>query len=300
VAGPGRDASVVLEDGRVLEYWEGGDPSGRPVIYHPGTPVSRVLGRWGHDAAVAAGVRLVAVNRPGYGDSSTPAGVPSLKAVGRDTAELARRLGFDAFAVFGGSGGGPYAVATALASSGAVRALGLVGGVGPWRVIEGPEVYPEDRACLALLDAGSFDDAWACMYGTAVAERAKLTSSEYLEMLLRGEDTPLTRSEAYRALWHENLRIVRSNLDGYTFDNIAWGGDWDVDPRDVVAPTLLWYGTADSHCSVDGHGRWYAQRIQGAQLIELPGAAHVQVIDGHWPEVLAGLLRIWRPSTDGA
>ena len=40
----GRDASVVLSSGRVLEYWDGGDPGGRPVIYHPGTPVTRVLG----------------------------------------------------------------------------------------------------------------------------------------------------------------------------------------------------------------------------------------------------------------
>ena len=70
MTGPGYEASHVLSDGRVIEYWEGGDPDGRGVVLHPGTPASRVLGRWGHEPAGRAGVRLVAVNRPGYGGST--------------------------------------------------------------------------------------------------------------------------------------------------------------------------------------------------------------------------------------
>ena len=53
-----------------MEYWDGGDPRGRPMIMHPGTPETRVMGTWGHDAAVSAGVRLLSVNRPGYGGST--------------------------------------------------------------------------------------------------------------------------------------------------------------------------------------------------------------------------------------
>ena len=70
MTGPGHDASFRLPDGRALEYWDGGDPGGRAVIFQPGTPMTRVLGRWGHDA---------------------------------------RHLGLDEFAVFGSSGGGPFA-----------------------------------------------------------------------------------------------------------------------------------------------------------------------------------------------
>jgi len=69
--GAAEDAAFVLPDGRVLEYAEGGDPEGRPMIFQPGTPVTRV-GRWGHGAAAAAGVRLVTLNRPGHGGSTTP------------------------------------------------------------------------------------------------------------------------------------------------------------------------------------------------------------------------------------
>ena len=46
MAGPGRDATLQLPDGRVMEYWEGGDAGGRPMIMHPGTPETRVMGMW--------------------------------------------------------------------------------------------------------------------------------------------------------------------------------------------------------------------------------------------------------------
>jgi len=292
MAGAGHDARHVLADGRVLEYWEGGDPDGRGVILHPGTPVSRVLGRWGHDAAAAAGVRLVAVSRPGYGGSTT-AETPSLSAVGQDTAALAEHLGLDGYAVFGTSGGGPFAVATTIADPSGVRALGVVGGVGPWRELDEATSLPEDRTLLALLDAGDVAGAWAGFQRQTEEELGSLAPDAAVEVMLAGERSSLLHDERYRAIWVDNMRVVLDNLDGYVFDNLAWGGTWDVDPRAVEAPSLLWYGEVDEHCSPTTHGRWYADRIANSQLIVFPGEGHVDVIDGHWPEVLAGLLRIW-------
>ncbi|HEX3266310.1 MAG TPA: alpha/beta hydrolase, partial [Candidatus Limnocylindrales bacterium] len=241
----GRDESVVLGDGRTLEYWEGGDPHGRAVIWQPGTPVTRVLGRWGHDAAVAAGVRLIGLNRPGYGGSSLRPGAPSLLAVGRDTIELARLLRIPEFAVFGCSGGGPFAAATAVAGREAVRAVGLVGAIGPWRLLEGPDANPADRACLALQDSGDAAAAWDCMFAMAVEERGRLEPAEYRELIFRGEESSIVHDERYRRMWLENLRIVRENLGGYVYDNLAWGAEWDVDPGDATAPAFLFYGTGD-------------------------------------------------------
>jgi pimeloyl-ACP methyl ester carboxylesterase len=292
MAGPGLDGQIVLDDGRVLEYWDGGDPAGKPVIYHPGTPVTRVLGQWGHQVAVDAGVRLIALNRPGYG-GSTSIRAPSLASVGRDTVALARQLGIDEFAVFGASGGGPYAVATELASEGAVRALGVVGGVGPWRELEAADYGAEDRLCLAMLDAGDLSGARECLGSEVRNDRLHMSPLEFFEAVAAGEPSALLVDEAYRALWIENCQAVLDQPDGYTDDNVAWGGSWDIDPRGVTAPTYLLYGTADTRCSHDGHGTWYAERIAGSELVELQDEVHFDVIDGHWPEVLAALLRIW-------
>lgn len=264
------------------------------MIFHPGTPVTRLLGRWGHEAAVAAGVRLVSVSRPGYGGSTMTTDAPSLLAAGQDTASLAAHLGLDGYAVFGSSGGGPFAIATAVADPGTVRALGAVGGVGPWRLLEPLSVYAQERECLALLDAGDVAGAWACMHLTSSLSRAGglVTIDDAVDAILSDDESSLIHDEGYRAIWSDNIRVVLDNLDGYTFDNLAWGGTWDVDPREVVAPSLLWYGADDEHCPPT-YGQWYADRIAGSQLIIFPGGGHFDVIDSHWPEVLAGLLRIW-------
>ena len=254
----------MLSDGRVIEYWDGGDPRGRPMIMQPGTPETRVMATWGHDAAVSAGVRLLSVNRPGYG-GSTPIREPSLLRVGRDTAAMAEQLGLDAYAVFGLSGGGPFAVATAVADPGHVRALGIIGGIGPWRLLDDPSKDPEGSACLAIADAGDLAGAWDCMrrdvdraYGRLVA----LDDAARVDAMLAdiSDGSHLLDDERYRSLWADNIRVVLQNVDGSTFDNLSWGVRWDVEPRDVAAPTLLLYGELDTPCP-PAHGLWYADRI---------------------------------------
>ena len=41
------------------------------------------------------------------------------------------------------------------------------------------------------------------------------------------------------------------------------------------------------------YGRWYAESIPGAELVIFPGESHIDVCDGHWPEVVGGLVRVW-------
>lgn len=286
-----------MPDGRILEYWEGGDPEGPGVIFHPGSPVSRVLGRWAHEAAVAAQVRLVSVNRPGYGGSTATTRVPSLLATGRDTAALAAGLGLAEYAVVGSSGGGPFAVATAVADPVAVRAVGVVVGTGPWRLLNAPsDESIDERGFLALLDAGNVEGALAGFRHAAERDLGglkALNGDARIDALIGGLGGRLASDEDFRAIFAANLVVVLENLEGFVIDNLAWGGTWDVDPSDIIAPTLLWYGEDDTRCP-PVHGQWYRDRIDGSQLVVFPGEGHLDVGAGHWPEVLAGLLRIWK------
>jgi len=294
--GQGRDGTWTLPDGRVVEYWEGGDPTGRPVIFHPGTPASRWLGRWGHEAAAAAGVRLVSVNRPGYGGSTPVTTAPSLRATGQETAALAASLGMQAYAVLGISGGGPFALATAVADPESVRALGVVGGKGPWRLLDEPVVGDREdreyREYLAQLDDGDVAGARAGVrsaLGREMSVLRPLDDAARVDALLDEPASHLFHDHAYRALWAANIAVVLDGLDGYVFDNLAWGGTWDVDPHAVVAPTVVWDGEGEG-CRL---GRWYAELIAGSELVLFPGEGHLDVGDGHWPEVLTTLLRVW-------
>src|SRR4051812_34137799 len=100
-------STVTLRDGRRLGYAEYGEPDGRPVFYFHGTPGSRIDGR-GADAEVRAlGLRVIAVERPGYGLSTF---VPrrTIASWPADVTELADALGIERFGVYGYSYGGPY------------------------------------------------------------------------------------------------------------------------------------------------------------------------------------------------
>ena len=291
----GNDASLTLPGGRAIDYFDGGDPSGRPIFFQPGSPNTRIMGKLWHPAARAAGVRLVSVSRPGYGGSTPIADRPTLSAVGRDLAALATSLGLDEYAVVGSSGGGPFAVAAAAVDPRRVRALGVVAGAGPWRDLEDPSVEPEERACLALLDGGDLAGARAglrhLVENVWQAGLRELDGDARLNAWL-GDD-PLAGDEAYRAVMADAMQAVLEGTEGAVFDALAIGAGWDIDLRALQAPTLLWYGGADDVCSV-AYGRWYAERIANAELVVFPDEDHLAVGGNHRPEVLAALLEAWR------
>src|SRR5512134_1025951 len=61
-----------LADGRDLGYAEYGDPQGRPLFYFHGWPSSRIefSGLNGDEIAAQLKIRVIAVDRPGFGLSS--------------------------------------------------------------------------------------------------------------------------------------------------------------------------------------------------------------------------------------
>ncbi|HLL82416.1 MAG TPA: alpha/beta hydrolase, partial [Longimicrobium sp.] len=130
------DGTVRLSDGRQLGYAVWGDPGGFPVVYISGIPATRYEAKiFAHEGAVRAGVKLIAVERPGYGLSDFQPG-RSIPDFARDVAQLATALGHERFAVVGLSGGGPYAAACAAMLPSRVGATGIVSGLGPLDIPE--------------------------------------------------------------------------------------------------------------------------------------------------------------------
>ena len=66
--------TVRTPDGRTLAIEEAGDPGGRPVLVHNGTPNSRHLYAPAAADAAARGLRLIGYDRPGYGGSTPQPG----------------------------------------------------------------------------------------------------------------------------------------------------------------------------------------------------------------------------------
>ena len=99
-------------DGRRVPFSRYGQAAGRRVVFHYGTPGTRHLSERATNVLARQGAQILVLDRPGYGESSRQPG-RGVADVVDDVAMVADLHGWDRFAVWGGSGGGPHALACA-------------------------------------------------------------------------------------------------------------------------------------------------------------------------------------------
>ncbi len=123
---------ITLKAGRKLCYAEYGDLDGMPIMVFHGNPNSRLL--WGviPGSPFLPGVRLIAPDRPGFGQTDFKKGITTLENWSNDIVALADSLGIEKFAIFGPSGGGPFALACAWKIPERLTAVGIFASVGPF------------------------------------------------------------------------------------------------------------------------------------------------------------------------
>lgn len=126
-----------LPDGRQLAYLCFGAPlkgAQKVLLFLHGVPSSASEAAPLHERAAAAGVALLAVDRPGLGGSSAalPGAPLSLQSFAADLGSLLEGLQLGPVALAGESGGGPYAAAAAaLLGPSRVDQLHLIAALGP-------------------------------------------------------------------------------------------------------------------------------------------------------------------------
>lgn len=138
---------LTLSDGRILAYQRYGDPRGHPLYVFHGFPGCRLQASLLNSPALAAGVCLIAADRPGFGRSS-PAPDRTILGWAEDVRQLADALDHASFGVVGISCGGPYALACAHQLPERVRYAGLLAGIGPMDI---PATRREQLPALKVL-----------------------------------------------------------------------------------------------------------------------------------------------------
>jgi pimeloyl-ACP methyl ester carboxylesterase len=118
---------LTAADGLVIHYCLYGPEDGVPVIYHNGTPGTRFLSGRLADVIAGSGARMLVYDRPGYGGSARQVN-RSIADAARDAVRLADAQGWQRFATWGASGGGPHALACgALLPERVTRCASVVG-----------------------------------------------------------------------------------------------------------------------------------------------------------------------------
>lgn len=280
--------TITLADGRRLGLAEFGDPGGPPVLYFHGWPSSRF------EPAVLniRGVRIISVDRPGYGLSDPVTG-PSTRRLAdwpRDIGALADALGLRRFAVFGMSGGAPYAASVAAAMPARVAALALISGVGP------PDAPGMQGGRMSLLlGFGTSPIRRKIVFTMArqllLSERAEETILSVRKRLRSGgarDQEAFTDDFALRLLacWREGLG---RSIEGAASDARIYGEPWPFSPADIRVPTIIWHGEMDAIVPAS-IARHYARLIPAARTTIVPAEGHVSLIVNHHQTILSELL----------
>lgn len=109
---PQYSQKITLPGGRTLGYADFGDPDGYPLLWFHGFPASRLEVISFSQIAHRLNIRLMALDRPGFGLSTFQ---PERRIMDWPTDVLAfvMHANLKRFIVLGASGGGPYALACA-------------------------------------------------------------------------------------------------------------------------------------------------------------------------------------------
>ena len=253
-------------------------------MYLHGTPDCRLARHPDDGLAAAAGVRLLAVDRPGYGGSAPGRFLPRVTALLDD-------LGLDAVTVVAWSGGARAGLE--VAASGRATALHLVGGVVPVEAYADPAVAAAAEHRVALVEMAEGVDA-----AELAAEVAPMLAPAGCDHALALEVQAEARGPAEQArlaavqgavdrMADSLVAAVRDGLAGVEADVVAQVRPWDVDLAAVTVPVTLWYGE-DDQVTPPVFGEWYAGRLAGASLRVVPRAGHYLPFT-HWDLILASL-----------
>jgi pimeloyl-ACP methyl ester carboxylesterase len=278
------------QDGRTLAFEDRGDPAGRPVLVHMGTPNSRHLYGPNVRDATERGLRLIGYDRPGYGGSSPQPGRTVADCAG-DVRAICAELGIDRLAMWGISGGGPHVLACAALLPDLVTAAASLASLAPF-----------DAGCLdyfAGMGKDNVDDTRLFLTDEAAA-RAK-TDKDREEMLAKspadaasGIESLLTPTDA--AVLNGELAeyLVSSSQDGLAPGSQGWWEDncmirpWGFDLAGITVPVLLLHGRQDKFVPF-GHGEWLAAHIPGVEARLLDDDGHLTLLRNRIPEVHAWL-----------
>jgi pimeloyl-ACP methyl ester carboxylesterase len=287
---PEREGVMRIGERR-LAWSEWGPVDGRPVLLLEGMPGSSHACpdvETTHDL----GVRLVAPDRPGYGESDALPGRTMLDSAA-DLEALLDELDVNRAPLVGWSSGVGFAIAAAHRLGTRIASLELVAGDPPFDELPGSARDPElaERVVQTRSDPAGARLA-ALERGAWFAERPESIVEQAFAPGEPGEDDPdgrvRQRADVREMLLEMFRHAGRHGAEGWVDDGIATLLPWGFSVTEVGHRATVWYGVGDR----------LSRRVDSEVLAELMPAAHLRVLPNeghllpieHWREILEDAL----------
>jgi non-heme chloroperoxidase len=271
--------ALTTRPGRTSYYIDEGKPGWTPVVFIGGAGTSLEafqLTEFARTSRVALGVRVISVERNGFGESTLDASL-GYDDYNAEILAVLDHLGVERFAIMAISGGGAYAAKLAAEAGARVTSLHVAAAVAstlPGRVVP--------RACSLTLEELNAENVafthfpkvwWAVAPDSPVHTVPGWQAEAYLDaarsFFVGGQ------LGAPDALSHEQ--------------QLPCGPDAVVDPAEISAPAYLYWGETDTAVPPSVMEVWRA--ALGAKVTRAtvyPGEGHT-VQYRHWDQILADI-----------
>ncbi len=228
---------VILRDGRLLAWSDFGASRGFPLIYLHEAGSSRLEARFFDAEARRSGFRIIAVDRPGLGESD-PHALMTRATCADDLLQLADQLGLGEFGMLSSGAGSAIALVTAASAPERVKlVLGLSSQL--------PVCKAGERFACRLL-RGFLSSLLRCILSLRLA-LGKSTPEQYLHRLresLTYADRRLLDNPGIRLKLVESAsEAVRHGVGGVARDTALSFAPLNVAAASLPMPVHVWLGS---------------------------------------------------------
>jgi pimeloyl-ACP methyl ester carboxylesterase len=281
-----KEGQITLADGRTVGFADYGMPGQTPVLWCHGGPGSRYEPDLVADAAEQAGLRLVGIDRPGYGRSPPNPG-RTIGAWAKEGLAVADHLEIDRFVSVGCSTGGAYALALASSSDRVMAAVACCA-VTDMR-------WPPGKAAMhreqIIWNARTREEALAIV-AASFGPDGSGASPAALSDFLPPSDVKLLADPKVVVMWQRWIREwIAHGGAGFADDRLADGQGWGTfDVGAITCPVVVLHGSAD-RLAPPVNARHTAEIVPGATLQVIDGLGHFSIFTRVVDAVTAALGR---------
>ena len=277
ITAPRLEGTVRVRAGRKLGIAEFGTPDGQPIVWLHGTPgARRQIPEEARKLADARGLRIIGIDRPGVGLSTTHLYENIFDFV-TDLEIVVDQLGIERFATIGLSGGGPYALAAAAGLPGRVPVVGVLGGVVP---SVGPDAPPGGwvgfatrfKSVLPMMrhPSGVLLTAFVRVLKPLGPQALELYAAHHAARRPGGAHPPGREGDVPRRP-HRERRAQHASVPRR---RVLFTRDWGFEPHEIEAPIWWWHGDADNIVPL-AHAEWLVPHLKNATLFVRHDESHL-------------------------
>lgn len=287
---PRVNSAVTVSGNRRLAYAEYGEASGAPVFLFHGVPGSRLS--WGllPDNPFPRGLRIVAPDRPGYGQSDPRPG-RTLLDWADDVAALADALEIGEFGVVGVSGGGPGALACAWKIPERLTSVAAVACPAP---TDAPGVFEGMSRTNRFFMNLAWHLPWLSTLNIRLlASVIRLNPVRYINtMKFKVHDVDkliIAHREIEDMLSRDFAEALRGGAEGMVTDMSAnHGQPWGFPLDEIETRVHFWFCELDRSVPL-AMGRYLSNTLPNCETTFVPNAGHLWILL-HLNDVLSALI----------